>query len=433
MIMKRSYISEITTTLEGKYALVKGWVHETRDLSKIRFLVLRDATGIIQITALKDKTPKEVFDLIVKIPRESAVEVEGTVKKSKQAPGGREIFPEKIAVINKSELKLPIDISDFSKTELPKRLDYRFLDLHSQRTQAIFKIQSEISNSFREFFLKEGFTEIQPPSIISSASEGGTELFPVMYFEKPAFLAQSPQLYKQMCACALEKVFCLTPVWRAEKHNTTRHLNESRQMDIEMAFADEFSVMELLAKVMQHIIKNVKEKCKDELAKLKADLKIPKEKYITYEEAVKLLKKSKVKIEFGDDISPEGEKRLCEMFSDAVVLVNDWPIELKPFYIMPKTLNKGEKLSKGFDALYGGIEISSGGQRIHIPELLEKMLKEKGLNPKNFESYINSFRYGAPEHAGWSIGLERFTMALLKLENIREACLFPRDRDRLAP
>jgi aspartyl-tRNA synthetase len=355
------------------------------------------------------------------------------VKKSKQAPGGREIFPEKIAVINKSELKLPIDISDFSKTELPKRLDYRFLDLHSQRTQAIFKIQSEISNSFREFFLKEGFTEIQPPSIISSASEGGTELFPVMYFEKPAFLAQSPQLYKQMCACALEKVFCLTPVWRAEKHNTTRHLNESRQMDIEMAFADEFSVMELLAKVMQHIIKNVKEKCKDELAKLKADLKIPKEKYITYEEAVKLLKKSKVKIEFGDDISPEGEKRLCEMFSDAVVLVNDWPIELKPFYIMPKTLNKGEKLSKGFDALYGGIEISSGGQRIHIPELLEKMLKEKGLNPKNFESYINSFRYGAPEHAGWSIGLERFTMALLKLENIREACLFPRDRDRLAP
>jgi len=434
--IERAYTSEISERDDGKTVLVKGWVHETRDLSKIRFLVLRDIAGIVQVTAIKDKTPKEVFEIITKIPHESAVAVEGKVKKSKQAPLGREILPDKIEILAKAEGKLPIDISDFSKTELPKRLDYRYLDLHNSRTQAIFKIQSEISTSFREFFKNEKFIEIQPPSIISSASEGGTELFPVMYFEKPAFLAQSPQLYKQMAACSLERVFCLTPVWRAEKHNTVRHLNESRQMDIEMAFADEFKVMDLLAKSVQHIVKQVKEKYGRELEKLKINLIIPKEKYLTYDETVKLLKKNKVKIEHGDDLPPEGEKKLCEIFPDTIVFIHDWPAELKPFYIMPKSPEKNEKdskISRGFDAVYNGMEISSGGQRVHIPKLLEERLKAKGLNPKNFESYIDSFRYGSPEHAGWSIGLERFTMALLKLENIREACLFPRDRDRLTP
>ncbi|MFH0831268.1 MAG: aspartate--tRNA(Asn) ligase [archaeon] len=430
---ERTLTSEISEKDDGKSVLVEGWVHETRDLSKIRFLVLRDMSGIIQITAIKGKTPEGVFDMIAKIPRESAVSVEGKVKQSKQAPQGREILPEKIEIISEAESVLPIDVSDFSKTELPKRLDYRYLDLHNARTQAIFRIQSEISTSFGEFFKNEKFMEIQPPSVIGSSSEGGTELFPVMYFEKPAFLAQSPQLYKQMAACSLERVFCITPVWRAEKHNTVRHLNESRQMDIEMAFADEFKVMDLLAKSVQHIVSNVKEKCRNELAKLGIKIEIPKEKYLSYDEAVELLKKQKIKIEKGDDLPPEAEKKLAELFPDTIVFIHDWPRELKPFYIMPKTLNEKEKTSKGFDAIYGGMEISSGGQRVHIPKLLESQIKAKGLNAKNFESYINSFRYGAPEHAGWSIGLERFTMALLKLDNIREACLFPRDRDRLTP
>lgn len=431
MVKERVYINDIDSKHEGKEVLVKGWVKEIRDLSKIRFLVLRDVSGIIQVTAIKGETPNDLFDLVAKIPHESSVEVVGKVKPSKQAPGGREIIPEKIEVVGSSELMLPIDISDFSKTELPKRLDNRALDLHNRRTQAIFKIQSEVSYSFQEFFKKEGFHNIQPPSIISSASEGGTELFPVKYFEKNAFLAQSPQLYKQMAACSLEKVFCITPVWRAEKHNTVRHLNESRQMDIEMAFADEFIVMNLITKALQHIIKNVKTNCKKELEILKVELQVPKDKYLTYDEAITLLKKNKVHID--EDITPEGEKKLCELFPDTVVFVHGWPVEIKPFYIMPKSLKEGEKVSRGFDALYGGIEISSGGQRVHIPELLIKQLKKKGLNPENFKAYIDSFRYGAPYHSGWSIGLERFTMALLKLDNIREACLFPRDRDRLTP
>ncbi len=429
--MNRTYTNEIKPSLDGKQVLLKGFVHEIRDQSKIKFLLLRDITGIMQLVS---KEEDKFFNDIIKIPRESVIEVNGIVKKSKQAPNGVEVFIKDYKVLNKAEV-LPIPITDKGtiKINLPKRLDYRYLDLHNIRTQAIFKTQSEIVNSFRRYFYENNFIEIQTPCIISSASEGGTELFKVKYFEKDAYLAQSPQLYKQMCAIVLEKVTVVVPVWRAEKHNTTRHLNESRQMDIEMAFADEFVVMDQLSKVIQYIIKNVIEKCKKELDFLGIKLKVPKDKYIIYNEAIKLLKKNNIKIEEGDDISPEGEKKLCELFKDTIIFVHDWPLKLKPFYIMPKSLDKNEKISRGFDAIYGDIEISSGGQRVHLVDVLIKQLKERKLNPKNFEHYVNSFKYGAMQHGGWSIGLERFTMALLGLDNIREGTLFPRDRDRLIP
>ena len=406
---------------------VAGWVQLTRDLSKIKFILLRDVSGVIQITGIKGKTPEGIFKDMEKISRESVIYVSGSVKDSKQAPGGKEINPDKIEVISAAE-DLPIDVSDYSKTELPKRLDYRFLDLHRQRTQAIFKISSEISNSFREFFYKKSFIEVQLPSIISSSSEGGTDLFPVSYFEKKAYLAQSPQLYKQMLACSIENVFTVTPVWRAEKHNTVRHLNESRQMDIEMAFANQETVMKELEEVVQYIVKQVISKCKDELKLLGVDLKIPEAKYLSYDETVKLLK-----MKYGDDLTPEDEKKLGNKYPDTIIFVHSWPTKIKPFYIMPKDAKTDAKLSEGFDAIYGGLEISSGGQRIHLPELLTKMIKAKGLNPINFKEYIDSFRYGAPPHAGWSIGLERLTQILTGQSNIREAVLFPRDRDRLSP
>jgi len=189
-----------------------------------------------------------------------------------------------------------------------------------------------------------------------------------------------------------------------------------------------------MEEVLKYIIKKLNENCKKELELLgKKELKSPTAKYITYAETVKLLKKNKVKMSDGDDIPPEGEKKLGELYPDSVIFVHDWPLELKPFYIIPKSLDKKEKISKGFDAIYGGIEISSGGQRVHIPEVLIERLKAKGLNPKNFEKYIDSFRYGAPPHAGWSIGLERITAIVAGQENVREACMFPRDRDRLTP
>jgi len=425
--MARSYIEDVFKK-KGEVE-VYGWVHDVRDLSKIRFIVVKDTSGRIQVTGVKGKTKGDVFELMKGISRESVVSIKGKLKDSNQAPGGKEILPNKIEIIAKSEHPLPIDVSDHSKTELPKRLDYRFLDLHRERILAIFKIQSTISVSFKEYFVEKGFIDFQPPSIISSASEGGTELFPAKYFEKKAFLAQSPQLYKQMAACSpMEKVVTITPVWRAEKHNTTRHLNECRQMDIEMAFADQKIVMKQLEEVVKYIVEQVIKKNKKELDLLGKKLKVPRVKYISYDETVKLLK-----VKHGEDLSPSDERKLNEMFPDTIVLVHSWPSAIKPFYIMTKDEKPNAKLSEGFDAIYGGIEITSGGQRIHIPELLEKRLKVKGLNPKDFKHYIDSFRHGAPPHGGWSIGLERFTQALLNLDNIREACMFPRDRDRLTP
>jgi aspartyl-tRNA synthetase len=405
-----------------------GWVSNTRELGKIKFLLLRDITGIIQVTAVKEKTDKKIFDLIDKISRESVIYVKGAVKESKQAPGGKEIIPEKIEVLNSAD-NLPIDVSDFSKTELPKRLDYRFLDFHRKRVQSIFRIQSVIANSFREYFYNKGFLEIQPPCIISAASEGGTELFPVQYFEKKAYLAQSPQLYKQMIACSMEKTFTITPAWRAEKHNTPRHINEIRQMDIEVAFKNQMGIMKELEEVVQFIVKKILEKCKDELKELDVkNLKIPKGIYLDYEDAIK-----KAGGKVGEDFTPEEERKLCNMYKGDIVFTHSWPSSIKPFYIMPKDEKADSKISEGFDALYLGVEISSGGQRIHLPELLTKRIKAKGLNPNNFKDYIDSFRYGAPPHAGWSIGLERLTQMICGLDNIKEATMFPRDRDRLTP
>lgn len=413
-----------------KEVVLVGWIHNTRQLGKINFILLKDSTGIIQITAVKGKVEDSIFEEMGKVSRESCIYVKGKVKDSKQAPGGKEIVPDFFEILNSSE-DLLIDVTDFSKTELPKRLDYRFLDLHREKIRAIFKIQSEISSGFRKFFYDKEFQEVQLPSVISSSSEGGTDLFEVKYFEKKAYLAQSPQLYKQMLACSpVERVYTITPVWRAEKHNTVRHLNESRQMDIEVAFSGQKEIMDYLDRAVKYIVKRVLEKCEKEIKILgmENEIKIPESKYLSYEETIKL-----VKGKYGEDLTPEQEKELDKLFPNTIVFVHSWPTKLKPFYIMPREEDAEEELSEGFDAIYKGLEISSGGQRIHLPDLLIKMLKKKGLNPTHFKSYIDSFRYGAPPHAGWSIGLERLTQLITGQKNIREAVLFPRDRDRLTP
>jgi aspartyl-tRNA synthetase len=426
--MEREYIQNILKKGKETKVFVEGWVHDTRALGKIKFLVLRDKSGRIQITAPEKKVSKEIFNEIDKISRESVVKIIGEAKKSKQAPGGLEIIPNKLEVISVAEHPLPIDVSDFSKTELPKRLDYRFLDLHRERTQAIFKIQSNILQAFREFMIDEGALEVIFPVIISSSSEGGTDLFKLKYFEKEAFLSQSCQLYKQMIACSMEKVFTVFNVERAEKHNTVRHLNESRQFDFEMAFADDKVVMDVMARCVQHIIKKLIEKNKKELDLLGVKLKVPGVKYFTFAEIAEIMKKHKIHVG-KDDLSGEVEEKLNEIYPDTIIFVHDWPLSGKPFYIMQKEKN----LSYGFDAIYKGMEITSGGQRVHIPELLIERLKVKGLNPKHFEKYVDSFRYGAPPHAGWGMGVERLTMLILGIKNIREVTLFPRDRDRLIP
>ena len=424
--MKRDYVNEVKS---GKEVLLKGWVYEIRSLAKLSFILLRDMTGMIQCVILNPELMKKVSELSF----ESVIEIKGKAKKAQvKADFARkdvEIEVSEINLISKAE-KLPIHVNEkTTTTELSNRLDFRFLDFHKPKVQAIFKIQNVIENSFREFFYEKNFIEMQPPCIISAASEGGTELFSVQYFEKKAFLAQSPQLYKQMLACSMEKTFTITPVWRAEKHNTPRHINEIRQMEIECAFMNQMEIMKELEEVIKFIVKRVLENCDDELNVLEIkNLKIPKGVYLNYEEAIR-----KAGGQFGEDFTPEQEKKLCSLYPDSIVFTYSWPSVLKPFYIMPRDKEKNSKFTEGFDALYGGIEISSGGQRIHLPELLIERIKAKGLNPKNFESYINSFRYGAPPHSGWSIGLERLTQIICGLENIKEATMFPRDRERLTP
>lgn len=426
--MKRAYITDLKA---GQDVLISGWVFEARILSKMAFLLIRDVTGMVQCVVKNEKIIKKISDLTL----ESVVELKGKVNKAQiKADFSRkdvEVEVSDVNVLSKAE-KLPIQVNEKAVvSELPLRLDFRSLDVRKPKIKAIFRIQSAIANGFREFFYDNGFIEIQPPAVISTSTEGGTDLFEVKYFDKKAYLAQSPQLYKQLMAISLEKVFSTSAVWRAEKHDTTRHINEIRQMDIECAFQDDIEIMKWLEKVVQFIVKKILNECGVELELLGVNLKVPSAKYITYLDAITELKKYGIKMSYGDDFDPESERKLCEIYKDQIVFTYEWPIDLKPFYIWPKNKEKG--VSGGFDALYRGLEISSGGQRVHVPEVLIDSIKKKGLNPKNFDWYIDAFRYGAPFHAGWSIGLERITQVILGLDNIREATLFPRDKKRLTP
>jgi nondiscriminating aspartyl-tRNA synthetase len=426
--MKRTYVLDLKT---GEEVLLKGWMFEIRDLAKMKFLLLRDITGIVQCI-VKDKG---LLGKISGLTLESVVEITGKVQKAnvkaELARHDVEIEVLDLKILAKAE-NLPVHVNEKAvSSDLPTRLDNRSLDLRKPQVKAIFKIQSTIANAFREFFYNHKFMEIQPPGIIATSTEGGTDLFEVKYFDKKAYLAQSPQLYKQLAAISLEKVFSTSAVWRAEKHDTSKHINEIRQMDIEVAFADDMQIMKWLEEVVQYIAKKVIEDCEEELKILDLKIKIPTAKYLTYTEAIDILAKKGIKIKYGDDFEPEAERKLCSLFPDMIVFTYEWPIALKPFYIWPKDEKNG--VSGGFDALYGGIEISSGGQRVHVPEILIKQLKSKKLKPEDFKWYIDAFRYGAPMHAGWSIGLERLTQTMLGLDNIRECTLFPRDRRRLTP
>ena len=426
--MKRSYVSEIKV---GESVLLNGWIHEIRDLSKLKFLLLRDVSGIVQCIVKDKKLMKKVSGLTL----ESVVEIKGKVKraevKAELARHDVEIEISSLNVLAKAE-DLPIQVNEKTiTTSLPTRLDYRSLDIRKPKIKAIFKIQSTIINAFREFFYKKEFIEIQPPGIIATSTEGGTDLFEVKYFGRKAYLAQSPQLYKQLAAISLEKVFSTNTVWRAEKHDTSQHINEIRQMDIEVAFIDDRKSMKYLENVVKYIVGKILKECKEEIKLLGLGLKIPKAKYLTYRETINFLDKHGFKLKIGDDFEPGAERKLSEIFPNTLIFIYEWPVELKPFYIWPKDEKNG--VSAGFDVIYGGIEISSGGQRVHVPEILRKQLKSKKLNPEDFKWYIDAFRFGAPVHAGWSIGLERLTQAILSLENIREGTLFPRDRRRLTP
>jgi len=411
--------------------IVAGWVRAIRDIGKTKFIILADRYGEIQITAKKDEVGEALMRQIDTLTKESVISVSGAAKKSAQAPGGKEIVPSEIIVLNKSESVLPLDLK--IKSQLDTRLDFRFLDLRHPEVRAIFRIKDVIQRSFVRYLEDRDFVLINTPAIVAAATEGGTNLFPISYFEREAFLVQSPQLYKQMMmASGLDKVAIVTPVFRAEEHDTSFHLNETTQMDIEAAFVnDEQDVLDHLQGVINYIYSQVSKNCNDELKALGRDIAVPKLpiKQVTYDDALQLLKKEGVKLKWGDDLSPETQRLINKHFDP--VIVTKWPTDRRAFYAMPEPGK--EKICRGYDMLIDGIEICSGAQRIHEHDKLVKEMLRRKMNPKNFEFYLDAFRYGIPPHAGWSIGLERLTMVICGLKNIRECMLFPRDRKRLTP
>ncbi|USG98973.1 aspartate--tRNA(Asn) ligase [Thermococcus argininiproducens] len=433
------YSSQITEELNGKKVRIAGWVHEVKDLGGIKFLWIRDREGITQVAAPKKKVSEELFKLIPKLNSEDVVSVEGVVNFTPKAKLGFEIIPEKIEILSKAGTPLPLDPTGKIKAELDTRLDNRFIDLRRPEVMAIFKIRSSVFRAVRDFFYKEGFVEIHTPKIIATATEGGTELFPMKYFEKDAFLAQSPQLYKQiMMASGLDRVFEIAPIFRAEEHNTTRHLNEAWSIDGEMAFIEnEDEVMQLLERLVAYVIGYVREHNERELRALDFELEEPKLPFrrITYTEALEILRELGKDIPWGEDIDTEGEKLLGryikEAYDEDLYFIYQYPSSAKPFYIM-KYDNKPE-ISRSFDLEYRGIEITSGGQREHRYDKLKAQIAEKGLNVESFDFYLKAFRYGMPPHGGFGLGAERLVKQMLDLGNIREVILFPRDRKRLEP
>ncbi len=430
----RKWTSEIGEEDVGKEVLLYGWVHEVRDLGGLVFLLLRDREGIIQITLPKKKVPPEVFELAKKIHRESVIKVVGVVKKEPKAPGGYEIIPKDIEVLNEAMVPLPLEVTEKVPAELDTRLDHRFMDLRKPRVQAIFRIRHQMMQSVRQFLSDEGFIEVHTPKIVSTATEGGTELFPISYFEKEAFLNQSPQLYKQiLMGAGFERVFEIGPIFRAEEHNTTRHLNEAISIDIEMSFTDHEGVMNILERLVQRVYEDVVENCQKFLDWLNVKLEIPEVPFerLTYDEALEIARRKGEDIPWGEDLSTPALRAIGEEMENRHYFIVDWPTESKPFYAMP--YEDKPEICKSFDLMKGALELASGAQRIHKYDLLVERIRQCGLSPESFEFYLEAFRYGMPPHAGWGLGAERLLMSMLDLKNIREAVLFPRDRHRLTP
>ena len=417
---------------------VAGWVHEIRDLGGIAFLILRDATGKIQIKFEKDEMDDALVETGLNVPRESVVTVSGDAEEEPRAPTGIEITPDSIEVLAESDTQLPLDPSGKVDAELSTRLDNRTLDLRKAEVQAIFEIRATVLRSVREAFRDLGCTEINTPKIVATGTEGGTELFPITYFGEEAFMNQSPQLFKQlMVGSGLERVFEIGPIFRAEEHNTPRHLNEATMIDFESAFFDDTDAMDACEHVVRSAYEGVAENCGSQLETLGLNdaFEPPEEAFprLTYQDAIERINATgelDEQLVWGDDLPTEGERALGDDVGSHY-FITDWPSEIKPFYI--KDHDGDEQLSTGFDMMHPVMELVSGGQREHRHDHLVAGFEQQGLDPDQFEYYTKMFRYGMPPHAGWGMGVERLVMTMLGLENIREAVLFPRDRQRLSP
>jgi len=420
-----------------KEITIEGWVQEVRALGGITFVIVRDRYGVVQVAVPKKKVPPELFSAMTSLSRESVARITGVVKRSEQAKAGFELVPILMDVTSPAQSPLPMGVVDKVSVEPETRFDQRFMDLRKPDVRAVFEIKSVALRLIDEYLIKNGFVEVFTPKIVASGAEGGATLFSIDYFGKKAYLAQSPQLYKQMLmSTGLDRVFEIGPAFRAEPSDTIRHVSEFISFDAEMSHISSMrDVLDVLEGCVQHTVEGVARQATEHLTKLGTQVRVPKTPYpvITYADAVERVQGQGMDLNIGDDLGTEGEKALGQIMAAEgydIYWIVEYPEEAKPFYIMEKD---GTPYSYSFDLDYCGQEIASGGQREHRYDRLVQRFVKKGLDPEAFKFYTNAFAYGMPPHGGWGLGVERLVQKMLGLPNIRETILFPRDRNRLIP
>ncbi|MDE1813414.1 MAG: aspartate--tRNA(Asn) ligase [Thaumarchaeota archaeon] len=423
------YSNQLDPSMDGKEVVVMGWISSVRDHGNLVFILLNDKEGQMQITAKAGVCPEDIKESLVKLKEQSTIAVKGIVKPSAKAPRGVEISPSELRIFSVVEKIAPFQWQTKTVPNIDTRLELRAIDLRRNILQHVFKMRGLVLKSIRDYLYEKEFLEVNTPKMIATATEGGAALFPIFYYNKEAFLAQSPQLYKEQLTLSFEKIFEIAPIFRAEASRTNRHLSEAISIDIEEAFSDYDDVMTHVENIIKKSIKTVKDYCNS----LKTmDYKIPeipeKIPQYTYTELVDRMQKAGATTKWGDDLYPSQLKKIN---LSGFYFIKDWPLAPKPFYVKAKS--DDQKISESFDLMFGDLELSSGSTRIEKRMELEERMKNKGFKLDTFDYHLRVFDYGVPPHAGCGIGLERLMMALTGTENIRDATFYPRDVDRLTP
>ncbi|MEM0365811.1 MAG: aspartate--tRNA(Asn) ligase [Acidilobaceae archaeon] len=444
-MFKREFIRDIlakSRELEGLTIRVCGWVYRIRDLGGVRFIILRDRTGVIQSVFKRGDTPDHILKIAEDTREEGILCVDGILRRAPTREG-YEILALDAKILSNPIEPLPLETHDSLKASLPTRLKYRWLDARNPKVSKIFQLKSWVARKFREYYSSQGFIEIFTPKIVASGTESGADVFSVLYFDRIAYLAQSPQFYKQFAVIAgFEKVYEVGPVFRAEPHHTTRHLNEYHSLDIEIGFIESFhDVMDYVEGFFRKLAEDSRreEEIKGMLEEFEVEpIEIPETGIprIPIRRVYEILASEYgKKIPYGEDLDPEGEKLIGnyvkEKYKSDLVFIIEYPWKIRPFYTMRKEDEPSWTYS--FDLLLRGLEVVTGGQREHRYEKLKQNLKDKGLAEQDFQYYLDFFKYGVPPHGGAGMGLERITMQILRLQNIREARLLPRDTERITP
>ena len=437
--VKEKRVLDIREVLEGEYEgkeiRMNGAVHTIRHMGEVAFVILRKPRGLVQCVYEAGVTDFDIREL----KEESAVEVMGVVKAEERAPQGFEIRLKEIRVLSQPAEPLPLAVSKWKlNTSLETKLSLRPISLRNVRERAKFKIQEGIVRGFRDYLLSQGFTEIRTPKIVARGAEGGSNVFKLEYFNKKAELGQSPQFYKQTMVGVYDRVFEAAPVFRAEKHNTTRHLNEYTSLDFEMGYIDSFrDVMDMETGMLRYVMKLLEQEYKKELDMLGVTLpEVGRIPAVRFDQAKELVsRKYDRKIRNPYDLEPEEELLIGRYFKEEYgsdfVFVTHYPSKKRPFYAMDDP--EDPKFTLSFDLMFRGLEVTTGGQRIHDYREITDKMEKRGMDPEDIASYLMIFKYGMPPHGGLGIGLERLTMRLLDEQNVREASLFPRDVTRLEP